>query len=330
MSKLDDFDAYLKKRRKLVEQITTLYFNQIEDGLRVRLEKILPNLYSLQNERDLENLNEFYEIAKYIEKTFLQYTKELSNASPNKLGDGLIDEAIYTGFIFGTETAYEDALEQNVYLKELKEVDINLEGILIIQNNTRSYLLELSKGMAERSRQKLIELANKEVFQNINKGEGMKVTSQRLAKQIRENGIKLEDRNGRKLSPDWYAQTVVRTETIKSLNYGTESRLLQNDINYVLITKHRDSCKYCEPLEDKIYCLNPDNNPLNAPNIEEARNGGIFHPNCEHNLAPIIIEFKDEEYLKSKIVKKLPDTGYKRSDRDREIQKQMREALLIN
>jgi hypothetical protein len=77
-----------------------------------------------------------------------------------------------------------------------------------------------------------------------------------------------------------YAEMVARTSTMEAHLQGTTNRLLEHGHDLVKVSKHANPCKKCVPWEGKVLSITGKTSGYKT--LDEARESGLFHPNCRH------------------------------------------------
>ena len=97
-----------------------------------------------------------------------------------------------------------------------------------------------------------------------------------------------------------YNSMVYNTNLTNSVWNETLDKAMETGNDLVYVPGHWGSCPYCAPYEDRIYSLTGAN--AMYPNIQEALDGGLKHPNCKHP-----IECYNSEVLTSESVSSPPE-----------------------
>jgi hypothetical protein len=110
-------------------------------------------------------------------------------------------------------------------------------------------------------------------------------TWQQAARKFRDNleekGITgFTDKAGRDWNMRTYAEMVARTSTMEAHLQGTANRLLEHGYDLVKVSKHANPCEKCVSWEGKILSITGKTSGYKT--LDEARNNGLFHPNCRH------------------------------------------------
>lgn len=106
-------------------------------------------------------------------------------------------------------------------------------------------------------------------------------TVQRVINEFADSGITgFTDVRGRNWNIGSYADMAVRTAVGRSAMAGHETRLTQLGEDLVIVSQHPDECPLCRPHEGKIYSISGMSTKY--PPLSQAKESGLFHPNCGH------------------------------------------------
>jgi hypothetical protein len=127
--------------------------------------------------------------------------------------------------------------------------------------------------------------------------------SQRALDQFATRGISsFTDRAGRRWSMSAYAEMAVRSSTGRAAIEGHVDALTALGEQLVIVSDAPLRCPLCAPWEGEILAINGQSGPHTlrlehatqdgrvvpvhvAGSLPEARDAGLFHPNCRHNLS---------------------------------------------
>lgn len=87
-----------------------------------------------------------------------------------------------------------------------------------------------------------------------------------------------------------YNSMVYNTNLTNAVWNETLENAIKTENDLVYVPGHFGSCPYCLPYEDRVYTLTGAN-PI-YPNIKEALDGGLKHPNCKHPIENYSSEIK--------------------------------------
>jgi len=110
-----------------------------------------------------------------------------------------------------------------------------------------------------------------------------KKISAELVAQLEEKGITFfTDKIGRKTPIEKYVRMRVFTDSVTIQRTSYFVRAIQYGVDLVRIVhlNIHPTCELCAPFENKILSINGDTPGYMT--IEQAKNCGLFHPNCDH------------------------------------------------
>ena len=123
-----------------------------------------------------------------------------------------------------------------------------------------------------------------------------KQTARRFREQLAERGVTgFKDRTGRMWNMRTYTEMVARTTTMEAHLQGTANRLVEQGHDLVKVSTHLGACEKCLPWQGKI--LSITGKTEGYPTLEEAKEAGLFHPNCRHAYGLYIDLDKEVEEL---------------------------------
>lgn len=125
-------------------------------------------------------------------------------------------------------------------------------------------------------------------------------TAKGMARSLRQNLeasniFDFTDKAGRSWSLNRYTDMVSRTVIRECETQGTANRLVQNGITLGEVSGHITKggpCDMCSPWEGRILDLDGSSKGK-YPTMAEAKAGGLWHPNCKHNLLPHVESVED-------------------------------------
>ena len=111
----------------------------------------------------------------------------------------------------------------------------------------------------------------------------------KLYQEIKDSGLKLIDRAGRKWEPDRYIRMYARTRTRELQTQGIEDRMNDYGFDLVKISEHTDvdGMDICNEYEGNVYSLSG-----NHPDYPSLTERPPFHPNCAHVMTPWIEKYQ--------------------------------------
>lgn len=113
-----------------------------------------------------------------------------------------------------------------------------------------------------------------------------------IKKELKDNGITaLRDRGGKSWDLDRYSEMLVRTKLTQAHNTGVANRMVESGYDLVIVSDHLGTCELCRPWEGKVLSLTGRNE--NYQSVDDAKAGGLFHPNCRHVYSPYHNKYLD-------------------------------------
>ena len=94
------------------------------------------------------------------------------------------------------------------------------------------------------------------------------------------------DSAGRGWDAATYAEMATRTAVLNASRVGHEQTLTANGLDLVIVSTGFQSCPACDPWEGKVLSLTGDTSGY--PTMDDARQAGLFHPNCRHRTGAFI------------------------------------------
>jgi hypothetical protein len=96
-----------------------------------------------------------------------------------------------------------------------------------------------------------------------------------------------------------YTEMHARTVCMQAHLEGTANRLVEQGHDLVKVSTHRGACELCQPWQGKI--LSITGKTEGYPTLEEAKEAGLFHPNCRHAYGLYIDLDKEIEELEAEL-----------------------------
>lgn len=153
--------------------------------------------------------------------------------------------------------------------------------------------------------------------------------TQRILNQFADKGITgFRDAAGRNWSLDTYAEMAARTAMGRAGVQAFVDTMAANGNDLVLVSDSPEECPLCRPYEGKVLSISGatrgvarmagGRQVMVAGSVAQARDAGLFHPNCTHRLTMFV-----EGYTKPMRDTANPD-GYEERQRQRYIERQIR------
>ena len=119
-------------------------------------------------------------------------------------------------------------------------------------------------------------------------------TAKRIRSDMADRGITgFVDAAGKRWDMETYAEMIARTTPRQAMIEGTKNRLLEHghDLAEIVGGVGKNTCKTCIAWNGRVVSLTGKTSGY--PTLDEARDAGVFHPMCTHNIA-IATSFEDE------------------------------------
>ena len=118
--------------------------------------------------------------------------------------------------------------------------------------------------------------------------------AQNYREQLAAQGITaFKDVKDRPWNMRRYAEMVARTTTMEAHLQGTALRLQENGHDVVKVSTHAGTCEKCAPWQGKILSLSGKSEIY--PSLQDAKDAGLFHPNCRHAYGLYLPELGHDE-----------------------------------
>lgn len=113
-------------------------------------------------------------------------------------------------------------------------------------------------------------------------GKALREVKRNVVAVLKSDGLTaLVDKGGRSWELDRYAEMLIRTKAVEARNTGLSNRMAQNGYDLVQVSSH-GATDQCAEWEGAILSLT--GNTPGYKTVEQAREGGLFHPNCRHAI----------------------------------------------
>ena len=251
---------------KEAEKLAKLYARAEKDILR-------EYLYALNRDNQIEYLEAMLNNVSVIRKGLLEG------------GRDWCEEAIPRVYSYGLE-------EANAQLKAISANymggygAIHQQAVKVLADNAFSRLKDVDNVIGRTTddlfRRMALEAVRGSAIGYNSWGQVARILERKLA----DKGVTgFIDRSGRKWNMKTYTRMVARTTTMEAQLGGTANRLIENGYDIVRISAHSKPCNMCKPFEHKLVSLTgKDVNESGVwGTLDEAREKGLFHPNCEHS-----------------------------------------------
>ena len=177
---------------------------------------------------------------------------------------------------------------------------IHQQAAQVLAENTFQSLDHVAQLIGRRTEGIYRDLALENIRGSVVGYDTWKQVANRYREQLAEQGVTgFRDAAGRQWNMRSYAQMVARTSTMEAHLQGTANRLAEQDHDLVKVSSHSGACELCQPWQGKI--LSITGRTPGYPTLEEAREAGLFHPNCRHAYGLYVDLDKEIEELEAEL-----------------------------
>jgi len=123
------------------------------------------------------------------------------------------------------------------------------------------------------------------VSEGLTQGETIREVGKRLERKLRGEGLtSFTDAAGREWTLGNYTEMVAMTTPRETAVLGLMNTMAEVDEDLVKVSSTGDPCDRCIPWQGELLSLTGATEGY--PTYEEARQSGLHHPRCRHNLQP--------------------------------------------
>lgn len=109
-------------------------------------------------------------------------------------------------------------------------------------------------------------------------------TRDKLQQSLRDGGITaFVDRSGKKWNLKSYASMLSRTELMNVHNEAKRTEFMEHGEDLVIVSSHPGTCEKCAPWQGRVLSLSGKTSGY--PTLDQAKEAGLFHPNCRHSYS---------------------------------------------
>lgn len=193
---------------------------------------------------------------------------------------------------------------------------VHQQAVKVLADNTFERLESVRQVIGRRSEDLYRQYALETTRQSIIGYKTWQQVARDFRDRLRAEGITgFTDARGREWNMKTYAEMVARTTTMEAHLTGTANRLLEHGYDLVVVSSHAGSCAKCAPWQGRVLSLT--GKTPGYPTLEEAREAGLFHPNCRHTYSLHIDLGKEIELLEAES----PDLSNTIEQAERQIKK---------
>jgi hypothetical protein len=165
--------------------------------------------------------------------------------------------------------------------------DIHQQAMKILAENSYSRLEDVTAFVGRRVDDIYRTLALESVRSTVAGYDSWQKVARNYRQNLANNGITgFQDRLGRKWNMSSYTRMVARTTTMEAHIEGTKNRIIELGHDLVKVSSHVGECPLCTPWGGRVLSLTGKTPGYTT--LDEARQKGLFHPNCRHALGLFI------------------------------------------
>ena len=168
---------------------------------------------------------------------------------------------------------------------------VDAETIQSLVDTSQAPILEGITGISRSAKRLLGASVRDTITQNIAKGitggDALREIKKQVISTLTSDGLSaLTDRSGKQWTLETYAEMVIRTKAVEARNRGMVNQVAKYGYDLVQVSSHGGACDACAEWEGEILSLSGDTEGYST--LQEAQDGGLFHPNCRHALNTIV------------------------------------------
>lgn len=160
---------------------------------------------------------------------------------------------------------------------------IHQQAMQVLAENTYQKFIDVDEVIGRRMDDIYRNLALENIRGDVAGYQTWKQTAQKYKADLADKGVTgFVDKAGNEWDMERYTEMVARTATRETMLQGTGNRLLEFDIDLVEIVggESPKTCKPCEDWDGAVVSLT--GKTPGYPILQDARDAGVFHPNCTH------------------------------------------------
>lgn len=316
---------------RLTAEIIRIYSDaefEIMDRVRARLERGVPEDRARLREWERRRLGEISQLRHELERTLGRIDNEAARA---------LQSAIEAAFNIGFEGAARDLGTLAQFVRALTPEQ--LEGI----SRSALRLAEESLGKLRATHAAILRQVF-DVYRSVIRdvigiavaqAVAPRVAMQRALNRFADRGItSFVDRRGRRWDMVSYADMATRTAAQRAAVHGYLDTVGEAGVDLVEVVNIPEECPICRPWEGRVL-VRRGSHPK-YPSVDEAMQGGLFHPNCRHGLTIWVEGLPGAPANRQTRTQKAgrqpkgldDDEGYQERLRHRQLERNLRKAKL--
>lgn len=259
------------------------------------------------HERSLQRLSSLYQNAyRQIERemaTATNFGVANRRALLVQIKARLVELGVDVKEVIGTELPDQYKQGADDAVKQLKHVgaEVNVaegfnvihhEAINALVDETATAFAESLQGVSRSTRTLLSQAVKQKITEQLATGKlggkALREIKNTLIGTLRQEGLSaLIDRRGRKWELDRYTEMLIRTKSVEARNRGLVNRMVENGYDLVQVSSH-GATDACGTWEGRILSMRGESKGY--PTVDQARQDGLFHPNCRHAINVLVPE----------------------------------------
>lgn len=195
----------------------------------------------------------------------------------------LVKSIITASFLYGANTFYEDLKGRRVIDSALikDKQAINYSSNIGIVESTNYYFDLLDSNIKNQTKKIYNSVIRETVLSGAIHNETYRQSVQRALNMFADKGIvSFVDKAQRRWEMATYSEMAIRTAIMNTTLESYKNLALENNQDLIIVSSHGGSCPLCTPWEGNVLSLSGRNS--NYPSLSEAKDSGLFHPNCRH------------------------------------------------
>lgn len=207
----------------------------------------------------------------------------------------------YAGAKLAQEQLKELKQKTNINLLKNNQVfsQYNKRAVSALVSDASEAFAQAIQGIGRSAKNLTAQAVQREIRESIAKGIVSGDTKKEIVavvkQQIREQGLEaIRDKGGKRWTLDRYADMLVRTKTTEARNTGLANQMLANGNDLVQVSVNGSKHEGCAKYEGDILSITGETDGYTS--LDEAKAGGLFHPNCKHTINAVNVSLAEKTY----------------------------------
>lgn len=172
---------------------------------------------------------------------------------------------------------------------------VHKQVIEALADETGKSFAEAMTGVNRNVRQIINQSVKDQISQEIATGkiagDTFRTIKYEILARFKDNGFTaLIDRAGKQWDLETYTGMLIKTKSTESRNRGLVNRMVENEWDLVQVSSH-GATDVCGEWEGKI--LSISGSTPGYPTLDQAKEAGLFHPNCRHAINVINLKIAE-------------------------------------